>query len=259
MPRIRTIKPDHVNDKKLSEISLQAHLFWVLSWCFSDDEGVIENDPLLLKSNIFPRRKDIRVEQIEQWIDQLVNARFMIPFTHKGEGYLLHRTFKTHQRIDRPQPSKIPSEIIRRILDEHSKNDHHSKGEESKVNGKESKGSAFAPDFDKKLILENPFSEKFLEEWIIWKNYKKHEFKFLFKSIETEQAALNDLVKKSGGNETIAREIIHQSIANGWKGFFHLKENSNGQSNSKNGRSVNGGKVNGAEIVSALTEFNRKG
>lgn len=135
MPRIRTIKPNHVNDKELPKITLQAHLFWVLSWCFSDDEGVIENDPLLLKSQIFPRRTDIRIDQVEQWIDQLIKARFIIPFTHQGGGYLLHRTFKTHQKVDRPQESKIPKEVIRRTLDEYSTNDRpcivkDSKGEE---------------------------------------------------------------------------------------------------------------------------------
>jgi hypothetical protein len=236
MARIRTIKPQHVNDKELSKISLQAHLFWVLSWCFSDDEGVIENDPLLLRSQLFPRRTDIRVEQVQQWIDQLVKARFMIPFTHEGEGYLLHRTFKIHQKIDRPQPSKIPSDTIRRIIDEQSTNDQPCIVEES--NGKDSNGEeAQAPErFDKKLILENPFSDKFLENWIIWKNYKKSEFKFLFKSIESEQAAMNALVNKSGGNEDTAIKIIHQSLANGWKGLFELKKDENGQSNSKNGK-----------------------
>jgi hypothetical protein len=122
MARIRTIKPQHTQDKNLPFISLQAHLLWILSWCFSDDEGVIENDPLLLKSQIFPRRTDIRIEQIQQWIDQLIKARYLIPFTHNSEGYLLHRTFKVHQKIDRPQPSKIPSDVIRRLLDDCSMN-----------------------------------------------------------------------------------------------------------------------------------------
>jgi hypothetical protein len=235
MARIRTIKPQHVNDKELATISLQAHLFWILSWCFSDDDGVIENDPILLKSQIFPRRQDIRVEQISQWIDQLVKARFVIPFTHNGDGYLLHRTFGTHQKIDRPQPSKIPADTIRRILDERSTNGQPCIVKESK--GEDSKGEETAeadPRF-KKLDLINPFSESFLDTWIIWKNYKKAEFKFLFKSIESEQAALNDLVKKANGEEETAAQIIHQSMANGWKGFFHLKKEGNGQSNTKNG------------------------
>ena len=42
MPRIRTVKPEHWSDKQLSEITLPAHLFWIGTWNFSDDEGVFE-------------------------------------------------------------------------------------------------------------------------------------------------------------------------------------------------------------------------
>jgi hypothetical protein len=167
MARIRTIKPQHVNDKKLTEISLQAHLFWVLSWCFSDDEGVLENDPILLKSQLFPRRPEIRTEQINQWIDQLIKARFVIPFTHNGEGYLLHRTFNVHQKIDRPQPSKIPQETInsiRRTFDEHSTNDQPCIVKESIVEDSSVLDTA-SPPAQKKFVKpdENLLSDFFTE------------------------------------------------------------------------------------------------
>ena len=122
MPRIRTIKPNHWTDKALTEITLHAHLLWIATWNFSDDEGIFEADPLLLRSNIFPRRTDIRTDQIAQWLDQLVKARFIIPFQFEGEGYYITRTFKTHQKIDRAQKSKIPSDVIRRVFDECSTN-----------------------------------------------------------------------------------------------------------------------------------------
>lgn len=122
MPRIRTIKPTHWTDRELPKISLQAHLLWLASWNFSDDDGVFEGDPLLLKSQIFPRRTDIRVEQISQWLDQLVKARFIIPFTYNGESYYISRTFKTHQRIDKPQPGAIPFNELEKVFQEYSKN-----------------------------------------------------------------------------------------------------------------------------------------
>jgi hypothetical protein len=244
MARIRTIKPTHVNDKELANVSLQAHLLWVLSWCFSDDEGVIENDPLLLRSQIFPRRTDIRIEQVQQWIDQLIKARFVIPFDHEGQGYLLHRTFQTHQKIDRPQASKIPSEIIRRTLDECSTNVRPCIVEESRV--KESKGEERpASDSGKNLSdkknkgqpaaenFTNPFSDSFLHYWDIWKQFKKDQFRFTYKSVISEQAAVMDLVNLSGGKEETAVEIIKQSIAKGWKGFFELKNNNNGFTTTK--------------------------
>lgn len=137
MARIRTIKPQHWSDKELSKISLQAHLLWIGLWNFSDDEGVFENDPLLIRSQIFPRRTDVRVEQVSQWIDQLVTARFIIPFSHQGIGYYVHRTFKTHQKIDKPQPSKVPKEVIRRTIDERSANDRPCIVGDSKSKGEE--------------------------------------------------------------------------------------------------------------------------
>jgi hypothetical protein len=142
MARIRTVKPEHWSDKGLTQISLPAHLLWIGTWSFSDDEGVFENDPILIKSNIFPRRTDVRVEQIAQWLDQLIKARYIIPFVFENVSYFIHRTFKAHQRIDRPTPSKVPSVLINKILYESSTNDlrslvsvEYSSIEDSKGNG----------------------------------------------------------------------------------------------------------------------------
>lgn len=138
MARIRTVKPQHWNDKQLTQISLPAHLLWIGMWNFSDDEGVIEADPIFIRSQVFPRRTDIRVEQVSQWLDQLVKARFLVPFEYKNESYYVSRTFGTHQKIDKPQPSKIPSGIIRGILDECSTNDQPCIVKESNSNVGES-------------------------------------------------------------------------------------------------------------------------
>jgi hypothetical protein len=120
MARYRTIKPVHWNDKELPNISLQAHLLWIATWNFSDDEGIFEADVNLIRSQVFPRRTDIRAEQIEQWIGQLVKARFVIPFTYNGGGYYISRTFKTHQKIEKPQKSKVPKDVIDNILNDQS-------------------------------------------------------------------------------------------------------------------------------------------
>ena len=78
-----------------------------------------------------------------------------------------------------------------------------------------------------KIINTNNFSEDFLVDWKIWIDYKKTNFKFEYKTIESEQIAFNSLYKLSNQNQNTAREIIHQSIANGYKGLFELKQNQN--------------------------------
>ena len=84
---------------------------------------------------------------------------------------------------------------------------------------------------DKKPKIEIVFpfnSEKFLQLWDVWKDYKSREHGFRFKSAASEQASLNELVKLAKGFEHTACLIIEQSLAKGWKGFFELKNDTNG-------------------------------
>lgn len=79
---------------------------------------------------------------------------------------------------------------------------------------------------NKPRTIVYPFnSEKFLEQWQFWKDFKKEEWNFEYKSEKSEQAALKDLAKKSGNDEQKAIDIIHQSFARRWQGLFELKDN----------------------------------
>jgi len=73
----------------------------------------------------------------------------------------------------------------------------------------------------------NPFSDEFLKEWDLWKQYKMEEFKFKYKGVISEQAALMQLATLSEGKEDVAVLIIRQSMSNGWKGLFQKKQNKN--------------------------------
>lgn len=74
-----------------------------------------------------------------------------------------------------------------------------------------------------------PFdSEDFKKSWQLWKGYKKDEHRFNYKTPQSEQAALKKLNTLAGGIEDSAILIIHESMANGWKGFFKIEKNENG-------------------------------
>ena len=81
----------------------------------------------------------------------------------------------------------------------------------------------------KKKSIKEPVNypwlgQGFLTAWEQWKEYKKAQHGFTYKSASTEQAALTELNKLTQ-DENTAIAIIHQSIGNGWKGFFQLKHN----------------------------------
>lgn len=95
--------------------------------------------------------------------------------------------------------------------------------------------------------IQYPFGEQFLTLWEQWKEYKRGQFSFQYKTLQSEQAAINDLVRISGGIEIQATEIIHQSMAKGWKGFFQLKNSQNGKD-----KQPTGGAINTSSMVSRI-------
>jgi len=84
-----------------------------------------------------------------------------------------------------------------------------------------------------KIHIQYPFEDDdFLDAWQVWKDYKREEHKFNYKSSASEQAALMEL-SRLGKDKATCMKIIHQSLSNGWKGFFQLKQNNNGQANNE--------------------------
>ena len=70
-----------------------------------------------------------------------------------------------------------------------------------------------------------PFEgDLFIEAWKLWKEYKKVEKNFKFKSPISEQASLLNLQKISNTNEQEAIKIIHNAIAQGWAGLYADKK-----------------------------------
>ena len=75
----------------------------------------------------------------------------------------------------------------------------------------------------KRIVKEkptNPFSEAFIEVWEQWKDYKRTSHRFSYKTIDSENIALAQLAKTSQGNEEFAIEMVHHSIAQGYKGIY---------------------------------------
>jgi len=83
---------------------------------------------------------------------------------------------------------------------------------------------------DKELVF---FSSDWEDLWNVWIQYKKEEHRDKFKSKNTEQVALNHLMKISNNDIDIAKEIVNYSIANKYKGLFELKQKINKTSNDK--------------------------
>ena len=110
-------------------------------------------------------------------------------------------------------------------------------GNESEIGkGKEGSGEKPKRNSEPKPAAILPFdTELFKSQWQLWKVFRAKEHKFHYKTDISEQAALKELNNLASGDEKNAIAIIHQSMAKGWKGFFELKNTSNGQQQSNSG------------------------
>jgi hypothetical protein len=67
-------------------------------------------------------------------------------------------------------------------------------------------------------------NKKIEDAWLRWIEFKKSQFKFEYATIESEQQAINALVKLCNGDFDLADRIVTNSIVNGYKGLFPLKD-----------------------------------
>ncbi len=76
-----------------------------------------------------------------------------------------------------------------------------------------------------------PFvAEEYREVWQMWIEYRK-EINNNYKSEKSEKIGYEQMVKKSGDNPEVAKQMVEESIANGYKGMFAIKGSDNGKRN----------------------------
>lgn len=115
MARQRIINPEFWLDEDIAYCDFTYRLFYIGTWNFSDDYGVIENAPQKLKAQIFPY-DDVSVQPI---IDRLTEKKKYIPFEVDGKKYLFIKNFLKYQKVDKPSKFRYPSPP-QALLDEHS-------------------------------------------------------------------------------------------------------------------------------------------
>ena len=82
-----------------------------------------------------------------------------------------------------------------------------------------------------------PFeSDEFRDAWNEWKEYKRTDHRFKYKTAQSEQRALMKLQNEyTDQNEAI--DAIHRAIANGWKGLV-FKQSKNGRTHRAGARDL---------------------
>lgn len=87
-------------DEKIGSLPPEARLLYIGTWSIADDNGVLRGNPAYIRSQLFAYDEEVTAADVRRWIEMLTAERMLVPFTHRGERYLLVRRFRDHQKID---------------------------------------------------------------------------------------------------------------------------------------------------------------
>lgn len=107
MARIRTIKPEFQNSQSMGRVSRDARLTFIELWPQCDDAGRIRANSRMLASILFPYDGDAP-NLIDGWLSELENECCIVRYVIDKDEYL-QICHWDHQKIDHPQPSKLPA------------------------------------------------------------------------------------------------------------------------------------------------------
>lgn len=113
MPRIRTIKPELPEDRKLASVSRDARYTFILLITQAEDNGLIAGSHRQLLGSLYPHEEDVTVPMVLAWIDELRSIGILRwRETMDGARVLEVVNWSKHQRIDNRGRSQIADKLL---------------------------------------------------------------------------------------------------------------------------------------------------
>jgi hypothetical protein len=110
MPRIRTVKPEFWEDELLGVMPRDARLLFIATFNMADDEGILRWTPAYIKAQAFMYDDDLSIGDVGKLMQCLADAGLIFPYIAGAarQQMAVVVNFRKHQRINRPQKSKLP-------------------------------------------------------------------------------------------------------------------------------------------------------
>lgn len=141
MARIRSVKPDLRRSLTAAEWPREVRLAWIYLWCYLDDAGRGIDDMRLIVADLFPLDRDVTERKMDGWLAVMASSKSsggdvppLCRYEVAGRRYL-HATKWHHQKINRPQPSRIPPCPMHERLTDGSVNGSVNDSRNGSVNG----------------------------------------------------------------------------------------------------------------------------
>lgn len=215
----RSIQDHWLSKEKRSYSKFEAWIDILLSANHMDNKFMLGNEVITLKRGSFITSE---LKLMSKWGWSKSKVRAFLSLLQKENMVKISpdskKTTLTVVKYEDYQPSKTKEKPVKnqsktdlRPLSDTNNNDNNLNNE--------NKLTPISPELDFSKF-DSPDAKQY---WDMWIKYRKDEEIRGFKSIDTEQIAVNSLVKLADGSSRIAKLIIEQSISSRYQGLFKLK------------------------------------
>ena len=111
MPRIRTLKPDAMQHRKVGKLSDRAFRLWIGMITQADDDGRLVADVDQLRLLCYGYHPRVTSVQVEEAMHEIARTQLIRLYLVAGTRYAEFPSWRDHQKIHRDHytPSKLPS------------------------------------------------------------------------------------------------------------------------------------------------------
>jgi hypothetical protein len=107
--RIRSIKPEWLDDEALLSASDTARLMTVALILLADDHGRGRANELILGGRVFPMDGPEASEKVREGLAELSRLGFVALYEVRGQRYFAIRNWTKHQKVDKPGKPRVPA------------------------------------------------------------------------------------------------------------------------------------------------------
>lgn len=111
MARIRSIKPEFWDDRKLAKrTSRDARLLYIGLWNLADEHARLNGDPQWIKGQIFSYEDDVDADVVAKLLEELAAPELcrIVQYEADGDPYIFLPNLARHQRLE---PEKVRSRL----------------------------------------------------------------------------------------------------------------------------------------------------
>lgn len=108
MARIRTIKPSIFSSETVCSWPIPVRWTFAGLFTYMDDAGRGRDEPRLIKAELYPLDDAMTIRKVEQHLAMIAANGPLCRYLFDGSHFLHIVSWREHQVVNRPTPSRIP-------------------------------------------------------------------------------------------------------------------------------------------------------